>query len=112
MTHDLEQIKQRVLDPDCLAVSPEHARALLAHIDELNAAYEHQSIRQDIFRNRIDELTAQNEQLRVVVEAARRRRAKGAPDHPIWAEFDAAVRLLPDISDIEEGSEFDGPNCV
>ena len=42
----------------------------------------------------IDELTAQRDILQTVVEAARRRRAKGAPDHPIWAEFDAAVRLL------------------
>ncbi len=43
---------------------------------------------------RIDDLEAENIKLEKVVEAARRRRARGAPDHPIWAEFDAAIRSL------------------
>ena len=45
-----------------------------------------------------------------VIDAAMRRRAKGAPDHPIWREFDQAVaaldpKALPPLLDASHSEE-------
>jgi hypothetical protein len=42
-------------------------------------------------RTDVPALVAELRAAREVVKAAQQRRAKGAPDHPIWRDFDAAL---------------------